>query len=151
MKPVQRTVYEAHDGKLFETAAECRKYEELAEQKAKQTTYWAITNRPDLTEGRGWYGLILVECYGPARHDAEGYMLDYCFNNLGRPIAFVQGASPVRNWMLRPIEREYFDRADHSTHVGDHAYEAQRIKLVVCRESGGSKLIDAIVAKKAES
>lgn len=142
MKPVTRTVYEAHDGTIFDSAAACQLYEKKAEERAKATTYWQIQCRPDCTEGRGWYGLILVECFGPVQHHAEMYVQDYCFHNLGRPIAFVMGVSPIRNWSLTQIDKARYDRDDQSTHVGDYAYPATRIRLTLERAREGYQLVD---------
>lgn len=130
MKTLETTVYVADDGKVFSRQDECEKYEKEIERKEKLTTYWRVTHKPDLTEGRGNYGLTMIEVYGDLSYCENVYINDYCYRTFGRPIAFVQGCSPTENWNVLKIDKNLFNSMTN-TRVGDYKYDAQRVKLFV--------------------
>ncbi|CUJ01638.1 hypothetical protein [Achromobacter aegrifaciens] len=135
MKPINKLIYQADDGKIFQTAGECEKYEADIAARAKRTSYWRVSHNPDLTEGRGMYGSISLEVYGPD-YSADLWVRDWCFRTFGRPIAFVQGVSPMSNWTATQIDREAFMRGGEGR-VGDSRTPGTR-KRLVCgpRETG---------------
>lgn len=117
MKPVNKLVYQADDGTIFQTAGECEKYEADIAERAKRTSYWRVSHNPDLTEGRGMYGALFLEVYGP-EYDASLWVNDWCYRTFGRPVAFVMGCSPINNWDASRIDREKFLRGGQGM-VGD--------------------------------
>ncbi|WP_454751630.1 hypothetical protein [Cupriavidus necator] len=131
MEELTKTIYKAMDGKIFESKAACEKHEQVIAERAKRTTYWSVTHSPDLTEGRGFYGLTLVECYGPETYNVEMLMRDWCFRIFGRPVAFVQGVSPMPAWSLHKIEAEVFWKGGGEARVGDGRYAAKKVHLVI--------------------
>jgi len=129
MREVEKKVYQADDGKIFESRQECEKYEADISARAKRTTYWRVTHRPDLTEGRGYYKATLLEVYGP-EYDAGVWVMDWCTRKIGRPLAFAQGVAPMDNWKMKQINREQYLKDGQHTRVGDHTYPATRLRLV---------------------
>lgn len=130
MKQVTRTVYEADDGTIFDSEADCNKHEAKVAERAKRTTYWRVSHNPDLTEGRGHYGCTFLEVYGP-EWGLHELVEDYCFRTYGRPVAFVQGCSPMRNWSLSKLTREQFLKDEPLGRVGDYLHRGDRIQLVM--------------------
>ena len=135
MKPVTRTVFEAEDGKIFEDAAACETYEAEVKAREKRTTYWRVTHKPDLTEGRGHYGCTFLEVYGP-EWSQQDLVEDFCYRTYGRPVAFVQGVSPMRNWSVFKMTREKFLQEEPTSRVGDFTHMGDRVRLVL---AGGEK------------
>ena len=101
------------------------------------TTYWRVVHNPDLTEGRGYYGLTLIECYGNLHYCDDAFINDYCYRTFGRPIAFVQGCAPTENWKLFKIDEEKFSQKGQYAQVGDYKYDAKRIKIVMGNREEG--------------
>lgn len=135
MKKETRAVFIADDGKIFDDEKDCQKYEEAIKKREKKTSYWIVTHNPDLTEGRGYYGITFLEVYGP-EHGAELWVRDFCFRKFGRPIAFVQGVSAIANWSLSKADREKFLQGG-STSVGDYAYKADTLRLICGKREEG--------------
>lgn len=130
MKRVNRTVYEADDGKVFEDEVSCTTYEAQIREREKRTTYWRVTHKPDLTEGRGHYGCTFLEVYGP-EWAQQDLVEDYCFRTYGRPVAFVMGVSPMRNWYLGKLTRDQFIKEMPEGRVGDYSHKGERVQLVM--------------------
>ena len=147
MKEVSKTVYESDDGKIFATEAECVVYERKQHERAQRTTYWVINHGPDLNEGRGNYGLTMVECYGPSTYDAFMYMGDWCFRTYGRPLAWVQGVAVTPNWSLALSKVEHFRNKTLKARVGDYDHAAKFVHLVVGPKDAG--LVEAPAEKSA--
>jgi hypothetical protein len=108
MKTISATVtqYQADDGTPFDSEAACKLYED----ELKRTSYWIVYFNPDLTEGRGTQystAFSVVTPYG--KSDAQMWMTDYCMQKHGRPVAFVQGASPCPNWTLSELDRKAYE------------------------------------------
>lgn len=129
------TVYRAEDGTIFEEKKDCEKYEADIKAREKKTSYWSVSCKPDLTEGRGLNSLMLLEVYGP-EYDADLWVKDYCYRNLGRPIAFVQGVSATPNWTVSKITREIFLKKCE-TKCGDFKYNHSIHKLVKGKREEG--------------
>jgi|SRR5476651_1387271 len=108
MKIDTRVQYVANDGTAFNREDDCLAYEEEVAEQAKNTTYWYVVFNPDLTEGRGYYGYAAFKLM--TAYMAKEFMEDFCFDNYGRKVAFVQGASAMTSWHLSKIEKEVFDR-----------------------------------------
>lgn len=126
MEMVQKPVYVAADGKEFIDKAECERYEELL----SKTTYWRVTHSPDLTEGRGYYGLsFFTFTYGGYLAPSD-YMIDFCIKRFGPKVEFVQGVSAIPNWTFEQVQLADFERNDHTSSVGDTRRPAKKYQLV---------------------
>ena len=93
MKAIKKVVYESIDGLAFPDKEACEKHEARMGERQEKTSYWRVHHSPDLTEGRGWNALTLVECYGD-KYYAKELMMDWCFREFGRPVAYVMGVAP---------------------------------------------------------
>jgi hypothetical protein len=140
MKQVTRTVFEADDGTIFDTEAECRRHEDAVAERAKRTTYWCVIHNPDLTEGRGHYGCDYLEVYGPEPYYADDMVMDYCFKTYGPKTALVQGVAPMPNWMLSKIDRERFLTREPETRVGDYTHKGKKVWLDLVSPKEGLKV-----------
>jgi len=151
MKTVKQTVYKAEDGQIFEKQDECAKYEEVIKKRKQATSYWAVFHNPDLTEGRGYSGLTLVECFFEGYTSVELLMQDWCYRTFGRPVEFVMGVAPIQNWGLREIDRDKFlDKTAHAR-IGDYDYPAMRVSLsLVTGEKEQGLVIDVEAMKKLD-
>lgn len=129
MRTEHKEIYIAEDGTVFQSKSECLKYEADIEKQQKVTTYWRIAYNPDLTEGRGWSGVMYVECVGP-EYDAELWMRDWCHRTIGRPLAFVQGCVAMDNWRLIPVTRQEFMKPK-PIGIGDSLFKPETKRLVV--------------------
>lgn len=129
MRAEQREVYFADDGTMFDAEKACQEYEAEIAKRAKLTTYWRVTHNPDLTEGRGHYGALYIECYGP-EYDAEVWVSDWCYRTFGRPLAFVQGCAAIESWYLRKIDRDKF-LSPSDQRVGDYSHKHEVKRLVI--------------------
>ena len=138
MKKETMTQYIADDGTPFNRQEDCEKYEQELALRQKRTTYWRVVTGADLTEGRGYYKLKLIECYGPEYEStAKMLMEDWCFRILGRKAVFVQGVAPMENWILSQISLKYFNQPNAKIQIGDYSYPAEKIKLIMGdRETG---------------
>jgi hypothetical protein len=129
MKELTRTVFEAEDGSIHATRADCEAREAVLRERAQRTTYWRVTHNPDLTEGRGHYGCDFLEVFGPQRWNAQDLVTDFCFQRFGRKTAFVQGVSPITSWSISKLEEEDFHRLDPSGRVGDFTHPGKKLYL----------------------
>lgn len=136
MRKHVKTVYVSNDGNNFESEKECLAYEKQQEEKENNTSYWRVMYKPDLTEGRGYYGLahLSVEYSGYVNH--EILVKDYCFRTLGRILSFVQGVAEMEGWIIKRITKEKFLKDDY-TSVGDYKYKAERIYLAMGNRDEG--------------
>ena len=73
------------------------KYENQINEELKYT-YFTITHSPDLTEGRGYYKTSTIAV--PKNYAEKATALKYCFETFKTPLEFVQGCSPMANWIL---------------------------------------------------
>lgn len=127
-------VFIAADGARFMTAAECEAYEaaKLAhEKRVAGVTFWRLIHNPDLTEGRGHYGLLLIAVDGyPHGHPANARALKAATLIGGDPLQFVQGVSAIDGWMLVQADQAQWDhRATQFIKVGDYPYYASALFL----------------------
>ena len=136
MKTKTQKIYIADDGKEFTTQIECENYEAKLKEEEKTTSYWKIVNLPDLTEGRGHYGLIYVKVR-VGQYDSPKLMLeDFCYRTFGRPVAFIQGCSPIENWYIQQIDKAKWLEGGEIK-VGDYLYKSKTITLKMgAREEG---------------
>lgn len=137
MKTKTKEIYIADDGKEFTSEIECANYELVLKEEEKTTSYWQIVNKPDLTEGRGHYGLIFAKVRVGQHYDSPKLMLeDYCYRNFGRPVSFIQGHSPIENWMISKIDKKKWVDGG-SISVGSYSYKGTYLDLVMGeRETG---------------
>lgn len=140
MRKERKTFYIANDGTPFENQAGCEAYEKKQAEIEANTSYWQVTHGPDLCEGRGYCGLLLIQCYVTGYLNLENLILDFCFRKFGRPVAFVQGVAPMENWIVRRTDRKKYLEPNVKIRVGDYDYPAKRIKLVMGEKEDG--LID---------
>jgi len=139
MKTKNQKIYISDDGKEFVSAVECEKYEAQLKEDEKTTSYWKIVNSPDLTEGRGHYGLIFVKVKVGQYDDPQLFLSDYCYRKFGRPIAFVQGCSSITNWVIYKIDKEKY-LTGGQIKVGDYSYDGKKLSLYL--GNGESGLIE---------
>lgn len=143
MRIENKPMFLADDGKIFEKQIDCENYEKTLAKEAEKTTYWRVLFKPDLNEGRGYYGLKLIRCYGTDyKNQAKDLMEDWCYRTIGRPVAYVQGCSPMRNWCLMEIDREKFSDRTSCCSVGDYSYQAEFVYLKVGEREEGLVLGD---------
>lgn len=128
MRSETKEVFITDDGREFTDKSAAEKHETEETAKERRRTYWHVSHKPDLTEGRGMYGSLYVRCEEVEPYNAEMLMLDYCFRVLGSPVAFVQGCAPMPNWQLRKIESAAF-HAPRDAKVGDYSHKAKSITL----------------------
>lgn len=98
--------YVANDGTEFNTEAECKEYE-----RTKMDCFWAINFMPDLTEDRFMQGIIAVNTsrMNFMDYSTELYLEDWCFRHIGRPVEFVMGVNPTRNYTICKIDRAAYE------------------------------------------
>ncbi len=134
MKTENSTVYIADDGKRFATETECKNYEETVIKRKKSLKFFYIVHGPDLTEGRGMYGLTYMAI--ESTYVPINAIMDYCFFTFGRPVAFVQGCAETDNWTVYPTDEAEFNKwPQKKMHVGDYKYPAKVLFI-----SNGEKL-----------
>lgn len=108
MKIDTRVQYIADDGTAFNKEEDCLAYEVEQADLARRTSYWKVIHSPDLTEGRGFYGHSAFKLVASTL--AQEFMEDFCFARFGRRVEFIQGVSPMPNWILTQIDKVTFDR-----------------------------------------
>jgi hypothetical protein len=130
MKTKKSTIYVAEDGKEFTILRDCELHEAMLKEEEKTTSYWRVVYKPDLTEGRGFYGLMYVKISKIAPHeDPKVWLADYCFRTIGRPIAFIQGCSSINNWEIQQSTRELYLKGGKIS-VGDYSYDSTSLDLI---------------------
>ena len=140
MRTITQKVYIAEDGKEFTTEFACKAYEAQLKADEKDNTYWKIIYQPDLTEGRGHYGLFFVRVKKCEHIRARVMLEDYCYRILGRPVAFVQGCAAIENWRIFESNREAYV-AGGKIKVGDYSYDGERIELALGEKESGLIII----------
>lgn len=89
--------------------------------------YYVIQYKPDLTEGRGYYGKMVV---GVPRTHVSNLIYQFISENIGSPLAMVQGVSPINNWIVSKANKfkdvksliDFLD-VGLQTKVGDYSYD----------------------------
>lgn len=144
MKEETRTVFVAEDGKPFDTAAECKTHEDYLtsqKQRLEKIRFFRVVHSPDLTEGRGWYGLTYIameatESY--SKDDIEIWLRDFCFTQFGHAMQLVQGCSPMPGWRYWEVSKEEFLQwSTKKISVGDYSYKAKAVFLSNCGDYPG--------------
>ena len=130
MKTKNSTIYIAEDGKEFTDEKSCLDYEKKVADELENTTFWEVVHQPDLTEGRGYYGLTYLKVKKSSYPKTKDFVEDFCYRTYGRKITFVQGCSPMVNWTLSESSREKFFKKNKSISVGDYSYPAKHLDLV---------------------
>lgn len=128
------TQYVAEDGTRFGTKAACEAYE----AELKSYSYFRVIHSPDLTEGRGWYGLTVLKVKAVQNGD-EALVQDWCYKTFGGRAAFVQGVSYTENWRIYAANANQWKDPPHIS-VGDYKYPGTRKKLV--QKSPGADLTE---------
>jgi hypothetical protein len=128
MREEMRKVYVSEeDNKSFDTKEECQTHiDELNKNKEriKNMKFYAVNHTPDLTEGRGYYGLTFIAI--ETKYNHENWLLDYCFTHFGNAIQMIQGCSPTNGWSFREITFDDYTSWEHrSARVGDYSYSAK--------------------------
>lgn len=104
-----RKVFVSEDGKSFDLEKDCVAHEqclEIQKRRLDKIKFYSISHTPDLTEGRGYYGLTYLAVEDDYYHSE--WALDFCFKNFGSALEFVMGVSPIPNWVLRETTKEKF-------------------------------------------
>lgn len=127
-----REMFIAKDGKAFDTCIDAEKHNddlEIIKSRLKCIKFYKIKHDPDLTEGRGHYGLTFVALEVDDWRWEE-WLCDFCFTQYGNAIQFVQGSAPVIGWSFEEITKEKFDQAEfEKTWVGDYSYASKVLFL----------------------
>lgn len=140
MRTITQKVYIAEDGKEFTSKEQCLIHEEKIKIEEKYTTYWKIIHKPDLTEGRGHYGLIFVKVKQCECINTRIMIEDYCHRTFGRPVAFVQGRSAIENWRILESNKDAYI-AGGEIKVGDYTYKGKRLDLTLGVGDSGLTII----------
>lgn len=140
MRTITQKVYIAEDGKEFTTEIACKAYEAQLEADEKDNTYWRVIHKPDLTEGRGHYGLIFVKVKQCECINTRIMIEDYCHRTFGRPVAFVQGRSAIENWRILESNKDAYI-AGGEIKVGDYTYKGKRLDLTLGIGDSGLTII----------
>ena len=122
VKTLEVKSYVAEDGMVFDNEKDCLSYEKQPKQ------YFKVICHPDLTEGRGWTGCYAVRVFGQYEDVALCMVQDWCFKNLGKATAFVQGVSPMFNWKIIPCDKAAFEKG-FQVSCGDYGYESKQLFL----------------------
>lgn len=122
----QTEIFKAPDGAAFLSEKEAQDYIDLVLKRKKNIRYYAIHHSPDLTEGRGMYGLLLVAIEKDWGH--KDLVELFCEQTFGSRIGWVMGCSPTTNWYISDIKEEYFNNWQQNyAQVGDYKYPAKRL------------------------
>jgi len=124
-----QTIYISDDGKEFTTEKECLAYEKATLSRLKNISYFTVRHGPDLTEGRGLYGLTFI-AVETTDHLAYEYATNYCISKYGSCIAYVQGVVPTINWVLATCSEDVWKaRKERYAKVGDYSYKSNEVFL----------------------
>jgi hypothetical protein len=127
----QTKVFYAEDGSRFLNEDDCKTHEaseQRRKDRAERTRFYAVTNSPDLTEGRGWYGCLYIACESEYRGKDDTNALAACVTLFGNPLAFVQGCAPMANWSVVETTRENFESfKKHRPRVGDYSHPSSAL------------------------
>ena len=141
MKKQVKEIFVADDGKIFESENDCLSHEETARREELMTTYFRVIHSPDLTEGRGHYGLTFLKIKNVNYLPCE-LAEDFCFRRFGRKVEFTQGCSLIYGWRIKKISKNEFEQdKTGSISVGDYKFPAQVIELKLGEKNAG--LIEA--------
>jgi hypothetical protein len=137
MKKQLVETYETEDGRVFTDEKEAKKWEETLEQEKATTSYWSITHAPDLTEGRGYYGLTRVKVIRALwnEHLFKGMLEDWCYKKFGPKVAFIQGVAPMQSWFLSEIDVKEYNDKNATASCGDNRIKATSIVIAFDREA----------------
>ncbi len=131
MRTETKEVYIADDGKEFTSAAACTEHERQIALRKESTTYWCVRHGPDLCEGRGYQLVTYLSVYSTGYIPAGTWVNDWCYEQFGRKLSFVQGVSPMETWVLRQVTREEFQNSgDHTNYIGSTRITPTVISLV---------------------
>lgn len=130
VETITKEIYKTEDGKVFESKEDVEAHENKLKEEESKTSYWKISYKPDLTEGRGYYGGVYVKIVGGTQIYHNLYLETYCFEKIGGKVALVQGCSVTPNWSIREIDRNSFNqKCEHS--VGDYYYKPEVLEFEV--------------------
>ncbi|MFW5891520.1 MAG: hypothetical protein ACOCUI_04800 [bacterium] len=135
------TVYTV-GGKEFTNKKEAEKYEKEINKELNYTFFVVIYN-PDLTEGRGYYKAVKLAVPKIQFFDNPKLIaMNYCVENFGKPVEYVQGCSPIQNYIINKgrkfetiEELEQFKQEKISIGVGDYK-KLKNIPLIYLDEKG---------------
>lgn len=144
MRETTKTIFEAIDGAIFESEADCKAHEaDLAKEKGR-VSYWLVWHGADCTEGRGMFQCTFVKFrYGAgySHHSHEALMTDWCFDKFGKRTAFVQGVQPTDNWTLFTTTEQAY--TDHKPGRHKHFFHYKKeVEFAINRPNGSSYTYD---------
>lgn len=120
----QAKVYVVED-KEFLCEEDAIEYKKQIEKELAHT-FFEITHSPDLTEGKGYNkSTIIAVNQNYAEYQTA---LNYCVEQFGMPLAFVQGVSPMPNWIIK--SHKFDNMKDLLNFKGDNEYEKVMGKYV---------------------
>lgn len=126
MKVLKKIVYEAKDGALFPTKEECQKYE----ANLPEYLYYKVLHSPDLTE-TGYFMRVTylrLNIKGTPEYLLTNLISDWCYDNYGNSVDYVQGCSITRGWEFIPCSKKDFE-IHKGIAWGGHTIDAKQIKL----------------------
>lgn len=127
------TVFGTPDGREFVSHKEaCRHLKKL--EKLERIEYFEIIHSPDLTEGRGYRGIIMLAVDSESNQRLYAEML--CHEMFGGPAKWVMGRSPVRSFIIKESSaREFREHKNRHAQVGSSRFQAKRLFLSVSEEN----------------
>ena len=90
---IQVDAYQALDGTVFLDKEKCEHYD----RDIRETKLYKLFHNPDLTEGRGYYGLTYVTVKG---RPPTCMLEDWVYENVGARTDFIMGVQPTDAWYL---------------------------------------------------
>ena len=122
------------DGKEFLSADEAKNYTNNFLKRKENIKYFKVIYGPDLTEGRGYYKLLVVAVERNYSHKL--ILEEFCEKHIGSRIAWVMGVSPMERWRIQESNEEAFLNAKKEfIYCGDYKYYGKQVFLSHNKES----------------
>ncbi|HHT96332.1 MAG TPA: hypothetical protein GXZ90_00330 [Clostridiales bacterium] len=125
--------------KEFLSEKEASEYKKQIEEELTHT-FFRITHEPDLTEGRGYYKTTIIAV--PENFAEHATALNYCVEQFGEPLAFVQGVSPMPNWIIKSYNfktmEDLLNFKDSNIYEGVGDYLTKKIKQIIYLDNMGN-------------
>jgi len=142
MKKELKEIFVAEDGNVFSSEAACVNHEEIInKEKARleKIKFYQVVHSPDLTEGRGNYGLTYIAIEENEIYSKNHllYLIDFCSTQYGNAVQFVQGVSATAGWRYNEITYDEYISHKGKAHVGDYSYNPKIIFLSDCGDYVG--------------
>lgn len=120
------------EGNIFDTKKAAEKFAKKLE-KLIEREYYLVSVKPDLTEGRGFYGKIILSL---PKYTTVNSAYQYLVKTYGEPISMIQGTSPMPTYVLSEeksfedfIELQKFLEEERQKGLGTDKEKQQLIHL----------------------